>query len=116
MSSPPISASGGGSRRARYSRSPSSGGAPASKRSKPSNSVDAGNGSDQHRVYTSICVKNINPKIPDNGKLETLLEWKIYTYIVFLLQKFVNCVITNFPNMVQIQLKYSIKIKNVSLL
>lgn len=68
MSSPPVSASGGGSRRIRYSRSPSSGGIPPSKRSKPSSSMDIGNGSDQHRVYTSICVKNINPKIPDLGK------------------------------------------------
>ena len=69
MSSPPASHSGGGSRRTRYSRSPSDGGGvPPSKRSKPSSSVDAGNGSDQHRVYTSICVKNINPKIPDLGK------------------------------------------------
>ncbi|CAF2987630.1 unnamed protein product [Rotaria sp. Silwood2] len=65
MSSPPVSASGGGSRRARYSRSPSSGGVPPSKRSKPSSSVDAGNNSEHHRLYTSICVKNINPKIPD---------------------------------------------------
>ncbi|CAF1190539.1 unnamed protein product [Rotaria sordida] len=65
MSSPPISASGGGSRRARYSRSPSSGGVPPSKRSKPSSSIDAGNNSEHHRLYTSICVKNINPKIPD---------------------------------------------------
>jgi hypothetical protein len=68
MNSPPVSASGGGSRRARYSRSPSSGGVPPSKRSKPSSSVDAGSNSDQHRLYTSICVKNINPKIADLGK------------------------------------------------
>lgn len=60
-----MSASAGGSRRTRYSRSPSSGGAPPSKRSKPSSSGDGGNSSDQHRLYTSICVKNINPKIPD---------------------------------------------------
>lgn len=68
MSSPPVSASGGGSRRMRHSRSPSSGGAPVSKRSKPSSSIDAGSSSEQHRLYTSICVKNINPKIPDLGK------------------------------------------------
>jgi hypothetical protein len=69
MNSPPISGSGGGgSRRARYSRSPSSGGVPPSKRSKPSSLGDTGNSSDHHRLYTSICVKNINPKIPDLGK------------------------------------------------
>lgn len=68
MSSPPISASGGNSRRARYSRSPSSGAAPPSKRSKPSSSADTGSNADHHRLYTSICVKNINPKIPDLGK------------------------------------------------
>ncbi len=73
MSSPPISASGGGSRRARYSRSPSSGGVPPSKRSKPSSSNDPydrdhGSKSNEPRPYTSICVKNINPKISDLGK------------------------------------------------
>jgi hypothetical protein len=67
MNSPSASASDG-SRRARYSRSLSSGGVPPSKRSKPSSSVDDGNNSDHHRLYTSICVKNINPKIPDFGK------------------------------------------------
>ncbi|UJR09104.1 hypothetical protein I4U23_013351 [Adineta vaga] len=65
MSSPPVSSSIGGSRRARYSRSPSSGGVPPSKRSKPSNSGDVGSSNDQQRLYSSICVKNINPKIPD---------------------------------------------------
>ncbi|CAF0909369.1 unnamed protein product [Adineta ricciae] len=66
MSSPPISSSAGGSRRARYSRSPSGSGAPPSKRSKPSSSGDvSSNNNDQQRLYTSICVKNINPKIPD---------------------------------------------------
>ncbi|CAF3025939.1 unnamed protein product [Rotaria sp. Silwood2] len=69
INSPPGSYSGGGSRRTRYSRSPSDN-APPSKRSKPSNSNDPydrnhGSGSDQSRVYTSICVKNINPKISD---------------------------------------------------
>jgi hypothetical protein len=66
MSSP--TASGSGFRRSRYTRSPSGGGVPPSKRSKPSGSADPGNGSDHHRPYTSICVKNINPKIPDLGK------------------------------------------------
>ncbi|CAF1112933.1 unnamed protein product [Adineta steineri] len=65
MNSPPVSSGAGGSRRARYSRSPSSGGIPPSKRSKPSSLGDTGNSSDHHRLYTSICVKNINPKIPD---------------------------------------------------
>jgi len=49
-------------RRSRYSRSRSRSspreGAPPSKRSKPSES-------EQNRLYTSICVKNINPKISD---------------------------------------------------
>lgn len=68
MSSP----SGASSRRARYSRSPSGGGFPPSKRSKASSSADGGgHGSDQHRLYTSICVKNINPKIPDIGLRQT---------------------------------------------
>ena len=65
MISPPPT----GSRRTRYSRSPSGGGGvPPSKRSKPSSSIDPydrdhGSKSDQPRLYTSICVKNINPKI-----------------------------------------------------
>jgi RNA-binding protein 15 len=67
MISPPPA----GSRRTRYSRSPSGGDVPTSKRSKPSNSSDPydrdhGSKSDQHRLYTSICVKNINPKISDS--------------------------------------------------
>ncbi|CAF0881545.1 unnamed protein product [Rotaria sordida] len=69
INSPPGSYSGGGSRRTRYSRSPSDN-APPSKRSKPSNSIDPynrnhGSGSDPSRHYTSICVKNISPKISD---------------------------------------------------
>jgi hypothetical protein len=66
MISPPPA----GSRRTRYTRSPSGGDVPALKRSKPSNSNDRDHGSksDQHRVYTSICVKNINPKISDLGR------------------------------------------------
>ncbi|CAF1355702.1 unnamed protein product [Rotaria magnacalcarata] len=64
MSSPLVTGSGGGSRRARYSRSPSNS-VPPSKRSKPSSSADGGSNSEQHRLYTSICVKNVNPKIPD---------------------------------------------------
>ncbi|CAF0766698.1 unnamed protein product [Adineta steineri] len=66
MSSPPLSSSGGSSRRTRYSRSPSRGRAPPSKRSKPSGSIDVGNNADHHRLYTSICVKNIHPKIADS--------------------------------------------------
>jgi hypothetical protein len=71
ISPPPVSSSGAGSRRSRYTRSPS-GGAPSSKRSKASSSIDPydrnhGSGSDQARLYTSICVKNINPKISDLG-------------------------------------------------
>jgi len=67
MISPPPT----GSRRTRYSRSPSGGGVPPSKRAKPSSSSDPydrdhGNKSDQPRLYTSICVKNINPNISDS--------------------------------------------------
>ncbi|CAF3447001.1 unnamed protein product [Rotaria sp. Silwood1] len=71
INSPPGSYSGGGgSRRIRYSRSPSDN-APPLKRSKPSSSNDPydrnyGSGSEQSRIYTSICVKNINPKISDS--------------------------------------------------
>lgn len=79
MSSPPISNSASGSRRARYSRSPSTGGAPPSKRSKPSNSNDTGNNSDQHRVYTSICVKNISSKISD-PQIRELCDKKFSKY------------------------------------
>ncbi len=69
MISPPPT----GSRRTRYSRSSSADGIPPSKRSKGSSSVDPydrdhGSQSDQRRPYTSICVKNINPKISDLGK------------------------------------------------
>ncbi len=72
MISPPPASYSSSSRRIRHSRSPS-GSAPPSKRSKPSNSNDPydrnhGSGSDQPRLYTSICVKNINPKISDLGK------------------------------------------------
>jgi hypothetical protein len=72
MISPPPASHSSNSRRAHYSRSPS-GGVPPSKRSKPSSSNDPydrnhGSDSDQHRLYTSICVKNINPKITDLGK------------------------------------------------
>jgi hypothetical protein len=73
MISPPPNSYSSNSRRSRYSRSPSGGGgAPPTKRSKPSSSIDPydrnhNNGSDQHRLYTSICVKNINPKISDLG-------------------------------------------------
>jgi len=65
----PPSYSGSSSRRARYSPSPSSG-IPPSKRSKPSSSIDRNytNESDEHRTYTSICVKRINPKISDISK------------------------------------------------
>jgi hypothetical protein len=70
MISPPSASYSGGPRRTRYSRSPSDGDVLPSKRSKPSNSSDPydrdhGSKSDQHRLYTSICVKNINPKITD---------------------------------------------------
>lgn len=76
ISPPPGASSGGGSRRTRYTRSPS-GGAPSSKRSKPSSSTDPydrnhGSGADQNRLYTSICVKNMNPKISDIGKAAAL--------------------------------------------
>ena len=67
-----ISPPSGSTRRGRYSRSPSGGGGSSSKRSKVSHSNDSydrdhGNKSDQPRLYTSICVKNINPKISDLG-------------------------------------------------
>ncbi|CAF3628194.1 unnamed protein product [Rotaria socialis] len=70
MINPPSGSYGGGSRRARYSRSPPDS-MPPSKRSKPSNPNDTYDrnhsiGSDQLRAYTSICVKNINPKISDS--------------------------------------------------
>jgi hypothetical protein len=68
MLSPPLNSSkGGGSRRSGHSRSPSGG--ISSKRSKP-DPYDRNHGgeSDQPRLYTSICVKNINPKIADLGK------------------------------------------------
>jgi hypothetical protein len=73
MISPPPASYTGGSRRTRYSRSPSGGGVPASKRSKLSSSNDPfdrdhDSKSDQPRLYTSICVKNINPKVSDSGK------------------------------------------------
>ena len=72
ISPPPV-----GSRRTRYSHSPSGGGVPLSKRSKPSYSNDLydrdhGSKSDQPRLYTSICVKNINPKISDLGALKKI--------------------------------------------
>ena len=83
MSSPPISNSASGSRRARYSRSPSTGGVPPSKRSKPSNSNDTGNNSDQHRVYTSICVKNISSKISDpRNCFWRKINWWIFWFSV----------------------------------
>jgi len=73
MISPPPASYSGGSRRTRHSRSPSGDVVPSSKRSKPSSSNDPydrdhGSKSDQPRLYSSICVKNINPKITDLGK------------------------------------------------
>lgn len=73
MISPPPASYNSSSRRARYTRSPSAGDLPISKRSKPSISNDPydrdhSSKSDQPRLYTSICVKNINPKISDLGK------------------------------------------------
>ena len=70
-----ISPPSGSSRRGRYSRSPSpssNGDGLSSKRSKLSHSNNShdreyGSKSDQPRLYTSICVKNINPKISDLG-------------------------------------------------
>lgn len=72
ISPPPSSFTGGGSRRLRYSRSPSDNIRP-SKRSKTSNSNDSYdrdhvNGSDQSHLYKIICVKNINPILSDSGK------------------------------------------------
>ena len=72
ISPPPSAYSGGGSRRTRYSRSCSDS-VPPSKRSKTSSSIDPydhpyGNRSDGSRLYTSICVKNISPKLSDSGK------------------------------------------------
>ncbi|CAF3898498.1 unnamed protein product [Rotaria magnacalcarata] len=82
MISPP-SGSYGGSRRARYSRSPSDS-MPPSKRSKLSNPNDTYDrnhsiGSDKSRAYTSICVKNINPKISDSV-IRELCEKKFSKY------------------------------------
>ena len=54
---PPVS-----SRRTRYSRSPSGGGNPPSKRSKPSSSNDYGHNSDQARLYTSILCEKYQSK------------------------------------------------------
>ncbi|CAF3848955.1 unnamed protein product, partial [Rotaria magnacalcarata] len=77
------SGSYGGSRRARYSRSPSDS-MPPSKRSKLSNPNDTYDrnhsiGSDKSRAYTSICVKNINPKISDSV-IRELCEKKFSKY------------------------------------
>jgi hypothetical protein len=80
-----ISSPSASSRRIRYSRSPDGGDAPASKRSKTFNSNDPydrdhSSKSDQHRPYTSICVKNINPKISDLG---TKIKFEISIYSIF---------------------------------
>jgi hypothetical protein len=61
----------GGSRRMHYSRPPSDD-MPPPKRSKPLDPIDFYDrayfsGSDKPRTYTSICVKNINPKLSDLG-------------------------------------------------
>jgi len=92
MISPPSASYSGGPRRTRYSRSPSDGDVLPSKRSKPSNSSDPydrdhGSKSDQHRLYTSICVKNINPKITDLGKKKKRrlkLDFLIFLFLFFL--------------------------------
>ena len=77
MISPPSASS----RRIHYSRSPDGGDAPSSKRSKTSNSSDPYDRDHaQHRPYTSICVKNINPKISDLGT-----KIKIENFYLFVL-------------------------------
>ena len=121
ISPPPGASSGGGSRRARYTRSPS-GGPPSSKRSKPSSSTadpydrNHGSGSDQNRLYTSICVKNMNPKISDLGKIRWTFGTLVRRLLFSCLQMCAKCVIRNSRSMEPTQWKSIIRIKNVLLL
>ena len=68
LSSPMLSSTSGNSRRPYYSRSP-----PIAKRLKTADFVDPyerfyGNDYDSCRPYTSICVKNLHPKLSDAGR------------------------------------------------
>lgn len=94
MSSPPISSSS--SRRIRYSRSPSNSQNPPLKRSKPSSSADAAQNADQQRVYTSICVKNINPEISDAGIYCEIIVENVFSFDSF--KMFDICAVKSFQN------------------
>lgn len=76
MLSPPANSYSNSSRRNRYSRSPS----PNVKRSKVSSTNDHNSKSDQTRLYTSICVKNIHPKISDLGKKKRRILLKFFHF------------------------------------